>query len=188
MKTLTDLTKAKNKLSEIKKNAQNTYGRKTGVNPKQINIINENFISFDCENLMDVKNVINSIKPFKNGWKITDGVYITSLYKIDICNDYHDRSFRIIFESKSGCVFWANIDFKFLPDDFKCKFFTEHTRGLYDTETVYINIPSHYKKFKNIRIKAYSFNKEQVNFYGGNKVLVFEPEIKKIINYIKKTI
>ena len=65
------------------------------------------------------------------------------------------------------------------------KFFTRTNRALYETETVFVNIPSHYKEFKNIRIPSYRFTQgEEMNWYGGNKTLIDVEVIDSIINLI----
>lgn len=171
-------------LRDEKENRKNSFSRITGLNANQFRIIDDNFISVNCETLTEVKNVLTSLKPFKNGWKITDGVYITSLYYLSIQNDYYNRSFKIEFENASGCKFWVNIKFNNLPEEFINNHFTKGSRGLYDTETVYVNMPAHYKKFRDIRIESFSFKYAQVNFYGGNKVIKCEEGIKAILNDI----
>ena len=67
-------------------------------------------------------------------------------------------------------------------------FFVNTSRKLYDTETVYVNIPSHYKAFKNIRIQSYRFaeNDNVIGWYGGDITQLNSDVINKIINELLK--
>jgi hypothetical protein len=179
-----DLKELQKKIADEKAKRQITFERITGVNSKKFLIVNDHFVHIKCENKAEVSAVLTGLKPFKNGWKITDGVYITSLYKITAKNDYYYRTLQIEFENNSGDIYWVQIDFKDLPVSFVEKYFNKGCRGLYDTETVYVNIPSHHKKFKDIRLESFTFKSQQVSFYGGNKVLTDEETIKNMIGDI----
>lgn len=191
METLTQLSEnlenAKQQFEEAKKKSRESWARITGLEERQILIVQTDFISFKAKSLKDVRSVINSIEPLKNGWEVkhSETHYLTTLYMVTIQNNYHNRTLRIEFANVGG-KYWVEVDFKDLTEDFKARFFTETTRGLYSTETHYVNIPSHYKKFKNIRVQAYSFNEEQLSWFGGGKTLIRETEIKALIEAIKK--
>ena len=182
-----EIARLKDDLRKAEQERSETHERITGVKAEKFCVINENFISVKCETLHEMKNVISNLNPFKNGWKITDGIHITSLYRVEINNSYHSREFKISFENASGCVYWVSIDFNNLPEWFKEVFFISDARKLYQTESHYVSLPFHYKKVQNMRIPAFSFpsNGQQISFYGGDKVCCDETLINEIIEEIK---
>src|SRR5690606_38326331 len=134
------------------------------------------FIAFDAKTMQDIKGCLTSIKPYTNSVIIrhgSDRYDLVSYYKIDCINDFHERKLRIEFTGMAG-TFWIEINIKDLPREFITKFLHPFRRPLYDTESHYVNIPANYKKFKNIRIEAYSFNSNYKNlsWYGGNRTLI----------------
>ncbi len=184
MKTIKELEHG---IETIKQDRKKTFEKITKVESKQWNIINDNFISVTCKNLYEVAQVLNNLRPFKNGWEIKhkETVYINSLYRVDINNGFHNRELKIQFTNASGCEFWVKIDFKDMPEWFRDVYFTETTRHLYDTEQGYVNIPSHCQKYKRIRKQSYEFWSQSVSWYGGDKTIVDEKAIYEMIEEIK---
>ena len=68
------------------------------------------------------------------------------------------------------------------------KFLREQRRHLYDAETVYVNMPAHFNKFKAIKVQSFSFyfTYKFIKYYGGNIVLLDSAAIDEIINFLKK--
>lgn len=183
-----EISKLQNQLKELEHDRRKTFERITGVEANKFRVIDENFISITCDNLKEMKKVVTNLQPFKNGWKIGSNkpIYITSLYKVSIRNNCYNRELQLEFENNSGVNHWVAINFNNLPDWFKDAYFVSDMRKLYDTETHYVNIPSHYKKFKDIRIPCYTFGGyPAVSFYGGDKVLTSEALIQEIVEEIK---
>jgi hypothetical protein len=149
----------------------------------------DTFISYTCSNELEVKNVLNSMQPYgmmdevkgsgKNSY--TDR---PTQYRVVAKNGYYDRTLQIVFKLRELEVH-VKIDTKFLSQEIK-DLFSFGTRGLYDSETVYVNTPSHYKKFKDIRIPSFGFgNYETVRWYGGDVTLLSVDKIDEIINHFK---
>lgn len=184
METLKDL---KAQLENATKQIKNNYSVITGVDVKNIGVCNDNFITFKAETLEDVKKVLTTLQPHKNSFKIDhkQPIFLTTEYKIDIENNYYKRELRIAFEMLNEVLVWININIENLPQEFKEKHLKRSNRNLYDTETVYVNLQSHSKEFKEIKIPSYEFNSNSVSWYGGNKTLINEQTIKDIINDIK---
>lgn len=182
-----NLQEIKNLERELRTKISQTWARITGIEEGNINIVSDDFISINAQNIDDVKKVMTTLDPFKNGWKIDhkDTVYLTSDYMVRIKNSYYNRVLNFEFELDNGLKFWINIDFKNLPSDFVEKFTTKTLRGLYETEEVYVNIKSHLKEFKEIRVECYRFNAMNLNWYGGDQTLIDEFEIKSIVEFIK---
>jgi hypothetical protein len=177
----------KNAELELRNRRQENWSRITGVEASKISVINDEFISINASEISDLKKVMTTLTPFKNGHKIEHKtpVYLTSEYVIRLKNNYYDRILNFEFELINGLKFWLNIPVMILPREFKDMFLTRTTRGLYDTETVYVNMESHLKEFKEIRIESYSFNSQNLNWYGGDQTLICEHEIKSMVNFIK---
>ena len=179
----------KNQIAELEKENKSIWTRKTGCeNVIIFSSLDKYHVVYKCENLAKVSNVLKSFEPYKTSFEISDTPkkYISSPYRIDIKNDYHNMNLKIQFELINNTVISVEIDFNNLQKtELLNKFFTRTNRALYDTETVFVNIPSHYKKFKNIRIPSYKFTQgEEMNWYGGNKTLIDIEVIDSIINLI----
>lgn len=188
MENLT-LEQTKQVIRDLKAKRARTYSRITGLDKDKIGIVNDNFIVFNAKSLEDIKGVLTNLKPSVNSVIIKHGndrYDLISNYKIECINNFYNRQLKIVFVCM-GVEFWIKIDIKDLPQEFADKFLHPFKRSLYSTESHYVNIPSHYKKFKDIRIDAYSFNSSYKNlsWYGGDITLICEEGIREIINYLK---
>ena len=101
--------------------------------------------------------------------------------------DYKNDILKIEFKAE-GVKYRLSIDMKNISEEFKAKFLREQKRHLYDTETVFVNIPAHFKKFKAITVQSFSFDfsYKYVKYHGGNIVLLDSGAIDEIINFLKK--
>ena len=190
MQTLTQkIEDLKNQIAELEKLNKSIWSKKTGCeNVITFSLFDKYNVVYKCDNLAKVSNVLKSFEPYKTSFEISDTPkkYISSPYRIDIKNDYHNRNLKIQFELINNTVITIEIDFNNLQKtELLEDFFILTNRHLYDTETHYVNLPSHYKEFKNIRIPSYRFTQgEEMNWYGGNKTLVDVKVIDSIINLI----
>jgi hypothetical protein len=188
MKTIKEINaqikELQNELKQAEHDRRLSYSRITGLNAEKIRIINENFVVIECKSVGDMKDALTNIKPFKNAWKITNGVFITSLYRIDIDNGYREQKLKIQFENNSGVLYWVCIDFNNIPKDLMEKYFISTRRGLYETEEVHVNLQAHSKAFKDIRVRSFEFQKKQQSWYGGDKTLIEESTIQDVIKDI----
>lgn len=185
MQTLESL---KQQIEDLKTQKQDNYAEIIGIDAKCISIINENFVSIKVDNMQDLKKALTNLEPFSNSQVIKhkETIYLNSYYLVQLINDYYRRELRIEFKGFNDIVFWITINMESLDNDFKDKYFVKGKRNLYNTETVYVNLPSHYKKFKEIRIDSYSFKDTQVSWYGGNRTLINEDTIKALIKELKE--
>ena len=157
----------------------------------KILIIDDNFISIKAETMEDMKKSLNSLKPTEKGYNIETAQryidFIPNFYKLTLDNGYYSRELKIEFKAK-GVTYWLTIDIKNISEEFKAKFLREQKRHLYDTETVFVNIPAHFNKFKAITVQSFSFdfNYKYIKYYGGNIVLLDSAAIDEIINFLKK--
>ena len=184
---LNRLTELKNK---AKKDITETYRKKWAVSNKtRISRINEAFYSIDCSSFNDFKNVLKNCEPYKTAHRIKHGATnydICSPFKFTINNGFYKRKLKFEFSKINNVKFWVSIDFKNIPENIKNIYFTETNRKLYDTESHYINIPSHYKKFKDYRVNAFTFCSKALNWYGGDKTILDTPEFKELLTELKK--
>jgi hypothetical protein len=182
MNTLKEIEIQKSELIESRKKS---LSRITGIRPDQIGIISDDFVSFRCESMKDLRGCIDNIEPFKNGWEVkhTQTHYITSLYMVKICNGYQKRELRVEWENVGG-KYWATVDIENLPVDFVARFMTATKRPLSSCETHYVSIPPHYKKFKEIRVRAFTFGPIGLKWYGGDETLSDASAISAIIDAV----
>ena len=183
-----------NKLTELKNKAKRditeTYRKKWAVSDKtRISRINESFYSIDCNSFEDFKNVLKNCSPYQNSHRIKHGATsydICSPFKFTIKNGFYKRELKFEFIKINDTIFWVSIDFKKIPDNIVDVFFTSINRKLYSTESHYINIPSHYKKFKNYRVESLTFCSQVLNWYGGVKTILDTSEFKGLLTELKK--
>ena len=159
-----------------------------GIEESQI-LAYDNRIIFTAKSLQEVGQIMDNWKPFKNSQEVKfagkPSIFFTSLFKVSIKNDYYNRLLCFDYENLNGDECTIEIDFK----DFDFNIFNgiifKTNRPLVSTETVYVNIPSYYKKFKDIRIESFKFNGQNITYYGGNTVLTCEEDTRQILNIIK---
>ncbi len=188
MKTIATL---KNSLKEAEEKRANEIKNLINSESVKILIIDDNFISIKAETMEDMKKSLNSLKPTEKGYSVDTAQghidFVPNFYKITIKNGYYSRELKIEFKAE-GVEYRLNIDIKNLSEDFKMKFLREQRRHLYETETVFVNIPAHFKEFKAITVQSFSFdfNYKYIKYYGGNIVLLDSAAIDEIINFLKK--
>ena len=188
METITAL---KNSLKEAKEKIANEIKNLINSESVKILIIDDNFISIKAETMEGVKKSLNSLKPTEKGYNIETAHgyidFIPNFYKLTLDNGYYSRELKIEFKAE-GVKYWLTIDMKNISEEFKAKFLREQKRHLYDTETVFVNIPAHFKRFKAITVQSFSFdfNYKYIKYYGGNIVLLDSAAIDEIINFLKK--
>ena len=188
MKTISTL---ENNLKEAKQQRQNEIKNLINSEGVKISIISDDFVSIKAETMEDMKKALNSLKPTEKGYSVDTALehidFIPNFYKLTIVNGYCNRELKIEFTAE-GVKYWLTIDFKNLSEDFKMKYFREQKRHLYETETVFVNIPAHFKKFKAITVQSFSFDfsYKYITYHGGNIVLLDNEAINEIINFLKK--
>ena len=181
----------KNNLKEAKEKREKEIKNLIKSESVKISIIDDNFVSIKAETMEDMKKALNSLKPTEKGYSVDTALkyidFIPNFYKLTIVNGYNNRELKIEFTAE-GVRYWLKIDFKNLSEDFKMKYFREQKRHLYDTETGFVNIPAHFKKFKAITVQsfAFDFTYKHIKYYGGNIVLLDNEAINEIINFLKK--
>ena len=185
------ITALENNLKEAKQQRHNEIKNLINSEGVKISIISDDFVSIKAETMEDIKKALNGIKPTEKGYNVETAQryidFIPNFYKLTIVNGYNRRELKIEFTAE-GVKYWLTIDFKNLSEDFKMKYFREQKRHLYDTETVFVNIPAHFKKFKAITVQsfAFDFTYKYIKYYGGNIVLLDSEAINEIINFLKK--
>ena len=179
-----------NELKEDLKNAENLekemWLTDTTCNTVYIyDVAGKKYISYQCASIDEMKSILSKFEPYKTEFNVgVNNIVVCSPYNCTIQNNYYERKLKISFELINNVVISATIDFNDMTSDFRETFFTESLRGLYDSETIYVNIPSHYKKFKSIRVKSFNFKSTVIGFYGGSKVANEPKFIGTLINYI----
>lgn len=152
-------------------------------------VINDQFISYKCKDILEMQQVLNEREPYVTGYQIVHGNDTCTIgcpYKVELINGYHERELRISFEMINGIKIWVSIEVKNLPAEFVEEFLVETTRGLYSTEQVYVNVPHQYKKFQRIRVPSFNFREESLGWHGGNKTLICTQELWWTVNQIKE--
>ena len=61
---------------------------------------------------------------------------------------------------------WLNIDFKYLPEELINKYFIPTKRGLYSSESHYLNIPATTKNLKNTGLRHTIIRIIEQTWYG----------------------
>ena len=180
-----------NSLKEAKEKRANEIKNLINSESVKVLIISDDFVSIKAETMGDVKKTLNSLKPTEKGYNIETAQkyidFIPNFYKLTLYNGYNSRELKIEFKAE-GVKYRLSIDMKNISEEFKMKFLREQKRHLYETETVFVNIPSHFKKFKDITVQSFSFdfNYKYIKYYGGNIVLLDSGAIDEIINFLKK--
>ena len=188
METIATLEKNLNELKE-----QRAKEIKNLINSEDVKvlIIKDDFVSIKAETMEDIKKALNGLKPTEKGYDVETAQryidIIPNFYKLTLVNGYNSRELRIEFQAE-GVKYRLTIDIKNVSEEFKAKFLREQKRHLYETETVFVNIPAHFKKFKAITVQSFSFdfNYKYIKYYGGNIVLLDSAAIDEIINFLKK--
>lgn len=181
------------KLTELKNNAEKniteTYRNKWNVSKEtRIARVDEYFYSINCSNFTDFKNILKNCKPYQNSHRIKHGNIehdICSPFRFTIENGFYKRKLKFEFIKINNVKFWVSIDFKNIPETIKDIYFTETTRKLYDCESHYINIPSHYKRFKEYRVSSFTFCSNVLSWYCGDKTILDTEDFKQMLNEIK---
>ena len=177
-------------LKNAKSELQKVWIRKVDSDDIKVMVFKDRVL-YTCQNICDVTKVLNAFEPYETSHVIdtTKKSYINSPYRIDLVNDYYQCELNIDFYLINHFEISIRIDFKHVPNFLFSQFFISTLRGLYDTETVYVNLPSHYKKFKDIRINSNMFKNANytdiINWYGGNKTLLNSDKTHEIITYLK---
>ena len=188
---MTTITALEKNLKEAKQQRQNEIKNLINSECVKISIISDDFVSIKAETMEDMKKALNSLKPTEKGYNIETARgyidFIPNFYKLTLVNGYYSRDLKIEFTA-GGVKYWLTIDVKDISEEFKAKFLREQNRHLYDTETVFVNIPAHFKKFKSITVQSFSFdfNHKYIKYHGGNIVLLDSGAIDEIINFLKK--
>ena len=188
MKTIATL---KNSLKAAEEKRENEIRNLINSESVKILIISDDFVSIKAERMEDMKKALNGLKPTEKGYNIETTQryidFIPNFYKLTLVNGYYKRELKIEF-TVAGVAYRLTIDLKNISEEFKAKFLREQKRHLYDTETVFVNIPAHFKKFKSITVPSFSFdfNYKYIKYYGGNIVLLDSEAINEIINFLKK--
>ena len=181
----------KNSLKNAEEKRANEIKNLINSESVKILIIDDNFISIKAETMEDVKKALNGLKPTEKGYNIETAQryidFIPNFYKLTLVNGYNNRELKIEFKA-GGVKYILTIDTKHISEEFKAKFLREQKRHLYDTETVFVNLPAHFKKFKAITVQsfAFDFNYKYIKYYGGNIALLDSEAIDEIINFLKK--
>ena len=188
METITAL---ENNLNEVKEQRANEIKKRINSEDVKVLIISDDFVSIKAETMEDVKKALNGLKPNEKGYNIETTQryidFIPNFYKLTLENGYRTRELKIEFKAE-GVKYRLSIDMKNISEEFKAKFLREQKRHLYETETVFVNLPAHFKKFKSITVQsfAFDFNYKYIKYYGGNIVLLDSAAIDEIINFLKK--
>jgi len=191
MKTLNELNdgikELQAQIKELEGNRKEIISRMTGVNAELISVLRDDLTIIRCKSILDVSKVLNNVEPYSNGHIIDHKkeINLVSRYRVDVDNGYYDRKLSIKF-SNMLCEFWIQINFNDMPEEIKEKYFERITRGLFDSETVYVNMQSYTKGFKDIRIQAYKPTGNHVNWYGGDKTVICETWLNDFITELKK--
>jgi len=182
------------KLTKLKDNAQRTieenYRERWAVSKKaRISRINESFYSVECNDFNDFKSVLNNCKPYQTSHRVKHGSKeydISNPFKFTIQNGFNEIYLKFEFIKINNVQFWVSIDFNKIPESFKDTFFTKKSRALYDCESHYVSVPSHYKKFRDYRVNSFVFCSDTLSWYGGDKTIIQSPEFVEMINELSK--
>ena len=157
----------------------------------------KSFIAFDCSDFKNFQSILNTLEP--SGFmevKTTAKSYGKFNYRVTLVNGYRDRDLKISF-NHDGIEIWVKIKVDLLRDlylpindkDNSTERFGDYVspsrRNLYDTESHYVNIPYHYKKFKDIEVPSYAFDGKSVRFYGGDITLTDSSFIGSFVEFLK---
>lgn len=183
-----EIKQLKEQLKNAEEQRKSNIARIVGINEKQV-LAYDNRIIFKANNLKEVAQIMDKWKPFKNSQEIRfsgkPSIFITSLFKVSIRNNYYNRTLNFDYENLNGDKCTIEIDFRNFDLEVFNGLIYKTVRPLVDSETVYVNIPSHYKKFKDIRVEAFRFRGQNVSYYGGDTVLTCEEGIRQILEIIK---
>ena len=188
---MTTIATLEKNLKEAKKQRENEIKNLINSEDVKILIMSDDFISIEAKTMEDIKKALNSLKPTEKGYNVETAQnyidFIPNFYKLTIVNSYYKRELKIEFTAE-GVKYRLIIDVKNISEEFKAKFLREQKRHLYETETVFVNIPAHFKKFKAIKVQSFSFDftYKYIKFYGGSIVLLDSEAINEIINHLKK--
>jgi hypothetical protein len=147
----------------------------------------DTFILYYAKNAAEVRKVLESLETYRDMGEIgTAGSkhYTTAptRYRIDISNNYYDNYLEIKFGLLNIDVH-IRLDFNVM-DESTILFFSKGSRGLYETETHYVNLQAHTKEFKDRRVRSFGFgNYKVISWYGGNHTLLDSERIAGIINH-----
>jgi hypothetical protein len=179
----TELQQAQDRVTELKTAIKQGWADAAKVSEKITSVIDKEFISFKPNTQEELKNILLNLEPYETNHTIgANPILICSPYDVTATNNYHDTEIRISFVMLNKVKIWATIKTENLSPEFKAEFLSEGTRSLYSTEEIYVNMPAHYKKFKDIRVKAFYFNtRESITFYGGNVTATGAEYISQII-------
>ena len=180
-----------NSLKEAKEKRANEIKKLINSEDVKVLIISDDFVSIKSETMKDVKKALNGLNPTEKGYNVETTQryidFVPNFYKITLVNGYNNRELKIEFTAE-GVQYRLSIDMKNISEEFKAKFLREQKRHLYETETVFVNIPAHFNKFKSITVQSFSFdfNYKYIKYYGGNIVLLDSAAIDEIVNFLKK--
>lgn len=141
-----------------------------------------------CKDAEEFKQVLRTLPPTNENTTIgtaTDKYYklLNSPFRTDIENPAQAGNYSkhlIKFSYQSG-KYDIQIE---LPISFVSDFVTATERPITDSEYHYFIGYSH-NELRNLRVRSYRFNcMEEMGWYGGNKTLLRETEINKIINFL----
>lgn len=143
-----------------------------------------------CKNTDEFKQVLRTLPPTNTTTTIgtaTDRHYkvLNTPFRTDIENPAQAGRFSyylITFGYQSG-KYDIQIE---LPISFVSEFVTSTERPITDSEYHYFIGYSH-NELRNLRVRSYRFNcLDEMGWYGGNKTLLNEAEITKIVDFLKK--
>lgn len=185
---MTELQQLEARIKEIKETQKTLYSEPTKIPTKNIMVF-ENRVVFKAESESEVKNILLAYEPYKTSHEIkaSKTIYIDNCYHIEASNGYYDRKLQISFFLINNFEVQINIDLKNLSNEFQSRYLRLAFRGLYDTETGYVNLQPRSKEFKSIKVRMFDFghNIASQKWYGGNVTLLDSDVIDYIINYFK---
>ena len=183
-----EIAQLEEQLKIAKEQRKSNIARIVNIDEKQV-LAYDNRILFKAKNLQEVAQIMGKWKPFKNSQEVRisgkPSVFFTSLFKISISNNYYNRSLRFDYVNLNCDECTIEIDFKDFDFNVFNGLISKTTRPLASTETVYVNIPAHYKKFKDIRVESFRFSGQNITYYGGNTVLTCEEDTRQILETIE---
>lgn len=172
-----ELKRIENELKQAQNNITQIWKDKISVPIEKVYVF-DNRVIYYANSEVQVKKTLIAFEAIKKVQKVgSKNIVFENLYRIDIKNDYYERILEISFYIENDFKIQIQINFNNISNGFLNRFFKLGKRHLYDTETVYVNIPAHYQKFKNISIPAYYFKdytgcSDVINWYGGNITLI----------------
>lgn len=155
---------------------------------EKFTVYRDNSVTFEPKNVESIKNILQTLQPSNINTRIgfagKEDYIINSPYGLNLKNPCSPNSWNYFHVKIQYTCNEHEISIQ-IPVELLKGFLTNSMRKIDDSEHHYFTGVS-MKDLRNMTVFSYSFNKDQISWYGGDKTLKDVDEINSIVEFLIK--